>query len=183
MHGGTIEGFSEGHATGATFIVKLPMMLGLLDSPSESSSSRRAAAAGARLSASDLRDVRVLVVDDDRDSLLMVRDILEAAGASVTTAASVDAALQELPRARPDVLLSDIEMPVVDGFELITRIRQHAEPSVRAIPAAALTGYARSDDRTTALRAGFQLHLAKPINPNELIESVRALHRARSGGQ
>jgi PAS domain S-box-containing protein len=175
MHGGTITGESDGLGKGATFTVKLPAMAG-------------AAADGERGSPftalptprlASLSGVRVLVVDDDADALAMVRDILEAAGASVTGVASADAALAHLAVQRPDVMVSDLGMPYVDGFELMARLRQDSHARGRGVPAAALTAYARSDERRRALLAGFQMHLSKPINPVELVEAVRTLSGVR----
>jgi len=96
----------------------------------------------------------------------------------VTTADSVEHAVEALA-ARPDVLLADIGMAGSDGFELIRRVRESADPRVKGIPAAALTAYARAEDRMKALQAGFQMHLAKPVDPAELIVAVAALARQR----
>jgi CheY-like chemotaxis protein len=125
-----------------------------------------------------LEGVRVLVVDDDADALSMVRELLETAGANVTTALSADEALALIERQPPDLLLSDIGMPSVDGFELIRRVRQLA-PAIRHVPAAALTAYAQPEDRSRALRSGFQAHLAKPIDPGELLSAVEMLAQRR----
>jgi CheY-like chemotaxis protein len=119
----------------------------------------------------------VLAVDDDRDALALIREILEATGATVITADSGQAALDKLSRAKPDLLVADLGMPVMDGFELIRQIRQSEEHD--QLPAIALTAFARSEDRTRALRSGFQLHLAKPIEPGEMMEAIRALARPR----
>ena len=116
----------------------------------------------------------MLVVDDDGDALSMVRELLEAAGANVTTALSAGEALAVIERHPPDLLLSDIGMPAMDGFELIRRIRQ-LPPAIRHLPAAALTAYAHPEDRNRALRSGFQDHLAKPIDPGELLTAVERL--------
>jgi CheY-like chemotaxis protein len=121
----------------------------------------------------DLHGVRVLAVDDELDALAMVRDILEAAGAEVVTAASADEALRLLESTPVHVVVADLAMPRVDGFALIARIRDHRDAAIRSLPALALTAYARSDDRTRALQAGFQRHLAKPIDPAELVQAVR----------
>ncbi len=103
--------------------------------------------------------------------------MLEAAGARVSTSATAEDAIRILEAELPQVLVADLGMPRVDGFQLIERIRGHRSPLVRHVPAAALTAYARSDDRVRALRAGFQIHLAKPIDPAELITAVGALAR------
>jgi CheY-like chemotaxis protein len=122
-----------------------------------------------------LQGTRILAVDDDRDALALVREILEATGATVMTADTAHDALATLERAVPDVLLADLGMPGMTGFELIERVRGSDNPRLRAVPAAALTAYARSEDRTKALRRGFQLHLAKPVDPGELMAAMAAL--------
>jgi CheY-like chemotaxis protein len=101
--------------------------------------------------------------------------VLEAAGAQLTTARSVEQALETLITEVPHVVVADLGMPRVDGFGFIDRLRSHVNPRVREIPAAALTAYARSEDRMKALRAGFQIHLAKPIDPAELVTTIAAL--------
>jgi CheY-like chemotaxis protein len=171
MHGGTIAGESGGLGKGAAFTVKLPLMAGAAAGADVSTAAR--ALPSPHLS--NLSGVSVLAVDDDADALAMVRDILEAAGAAVTSAGSADAALAHLAVQRPDVLVTDLGMPFVDGFELIARLRQNPSARGRSVPAAALTAYARSDERARALQAGFQMHLSKPINPVELVEAVRTL--------
>ena len=128
----------------------------------------------------DLRGVRILAVDDDADALLLVRQILEATGAEVITADSGPAALDIMDRAQPDVLIADLGMPQMDGFELVRRVRKMKGTPLRDVPAAALTAYARSEDRAKALRSGFQMHLAKPIDPGELMAAVGALVRRNS---
>ena len=166
MHGGTIQAFSEGPSKGSTFRVRLPVahVKAVVAEPQSGRGQDRRRLAG----------VRVLVVDDDGDALSMVRELLEAAGANVTTALSADEALAVIERQPPDLLLSDIGMPAMDGFELIRRIRQ-LPPAIRHLPAAALTAYARPEDRNRALRSGFQDHLAKPIDPGELLTAVERL--------
>jgi CheY-like chemotaxis protein len=98
-----------------------------------------------------------------------------AVGARVTTAQSAQDALDTLVANVPDVVMADLGMPRMDGFEFIDRLRRHENPRVREVPAAALTAYARSEDRTRALQAGFQIHLAKPIDPAELVTTIAAL--------
>jgi signal transduction histidine kinase/ActR/RegA family two-component response regulator len=175
MHGGTIEAVSGGLGKGATFTVKLPLMI---VQPVRQPSERvhpRAGAGAQTIPTGDLRDVHVLAVDDDPDAVTLVADLLEAAGARVSTASSADEALRVIEAEVPQVIVSDLGMPRVDGFQLIERIRGHRNPLVRHLPAAALTAYARSDDRVKALRAGFQIHLSKPIDPSELVTAVAAL--------
>jgi len=117
----------------------------------------------------------VLAVDDEPDALSLVTEVLEAAGARVTRAGSAAAALAQLDVEVPDVIVADLGMPTLDGFGFIDRVRRHSNLRVREVPAAALTAYARSEDRVKALRAGFQIHLAKPIDPAELVTTIAAL--------
>jgi len=170
-HGGTIRGTSEGTGKGATFVVLLPRLAAHLDG---ADTAERDVPADAPVS-SDLQGVTVLAVDDDADALAMVRDILESSGARVATAASADAALQALSATSPDVLVSDLGMPDVDGFALIESVRRNGDPRIRDLPALALTAYARPADRIRALRSGFQLHLAKPVDPPALVAAVLGL--------
>ena len=121
--------------------------------------------------------VSVLAVDDEPDALALVSEVLQSAGARVTTAASAAEALKILDANVPDVVVADLGMPQVDGFQFIDRVRRHHNARVRELPAAALTAYARSEDRMKALRAGFQIHLAKPIDPAELVTTIAALAR------
>ena len=122
-----------------------------------------------------LDGVHVLAVDDDSDALMLGREILESAGAQVTTLDSAELALEEIASVRPDVLVADVGLPQLDGFELMKRIRRLPDAKVRDVPAATLTAYARPEDRVKALQSGFQIHLAKPIDPAELIVAVAAL--------
>jgi CheY-like chemotaxis protein len=104
-----------------------------------------------------------------------VSEVVEAAGARVSTAQSAEHALIKLNQDVPDVVVADLGMPHLDGFQFIDRVRRHRNAQVRAVPAAALTAYARSDDRMKALKAGFQIHLAKPIDPAELVTTIASL--------
>jgi CheY-like chemotaxis protein len=126
-----------------------------------------------------LAGVRVLAIDDEEDALGLLRVVLEAAGAEVLTASSATEALRRIAEIKPDVLVTDLGMPQMDGFEFIRRIRSSADPTTREIPAAALTAFARSEDRTKALDSGFEMHLAKPVDPAELVSSVATLVRRR----
>jgi CheY-like chemotaxis protein len=117
----------------------------------------------------------VLAVDDEPDALALLGEVLEAVGARVTTARSAEEALAKLVPDVPDVVVTDLGMPRMDGFALIERLRHHENAKVRELPAAALTAYARSEDRMKVLQAGFQIHLAKPIEPAELVTTIAAL--------
>jgi CheY-like chemotaxis protein len=125
----------------------------------------------------DLHGVHVLAVDDEADAITLISELLEAAGARVTAAASAEEALRLIEVEPPHVLVTDVGMPRVDGFQLIERVRNHPNPLVRRVPAAALTAYARSDDRVKALRAGCQIPLAKPIDAPERVAAIAALAR------
>jgi CheY-like chemotaxis protein len=173
-HGGTLCGASPGPGQGSTFTIKLPRLMTARDD-ANSFSTLHGAMVEEPTAASDLHGVSVLAVDDDADALAMVRDILESSGARVATAASAHAALDALAEASADVLVSDLGMPNVDGYALIESVRQNSDPKIRNLPAVALTAYARPADRIRALRSGFQLHLAKPIDPSALVAAVLGL--------
>jgi PAS domain S-box-containing protein len=184
LHGGTVSASSNGPDTGATFRVRLPMMIVHPALPSEKRvhprHERPVRPAGPL---PDLNGVHVLAVDDEPDSLRLLTEILGAAGARVTTASSGAAALEKIEQLKPNVVLADLGMPLMDGFELIQRLRQSADARVREIPAAALTAYGRTEDRARTLQSGFEMHLAKPIDPVELASAVQALaRRGPTGG-
>jgi CheY-like chemotaxis protein len=123
----------------------------------------------------DLHGIRVMAIDDDEDALHLLRVVLETAGADVTILGSPLAALQRIAEVKPHVLVVDLGMPEIDGFEVIRRVRASVDPAIRNVPAAALTAFARSEDRTKALQSGFQMHLAKPVDPGELVASIATL--------
>jgi CheY-like chemotaxis protein len=123
----------------------------------------------------------VLVVEDDDDARGLVQKVLETQGALVRMVSSAREALDLLGKERIDVLLSDIEMPGTDGYELLKELRLRPPQHGGAVPAVALTAYARTEDRLRALRAGFQLHLAKPVHPSELVTVVASLAARRNG--
>jgi len=178
MHGGTISAMSDGLGHGATFRVQLPTMIVHADAlPEHERVHSPLDVDTAPQPLIRLDGIHVLAVDDDADALMLLREVLESAGARVTTADSAERALSSIDAAHPDVLLSDVGMPGVDGLELISRVRQDMAGTFAGLPAAAITAYARSEDRTRALRAGFQMHLAKPIDPTELLAVVSALAR------
>jgi CheY-like chemotaxis protein len=122
-----------------------------------------------------LKHAHILAVDDQEDARDLLRVILENAGATVTTASSAAEALELLKRSHYDALIADLGMPQMDGLELIRRVRQTLPAPVNQVPAAALTAYARSDDRISAVASGFQMHLAKPVNPTELVIAIAML--------
>ena len=167
LHGGIVTAESGGLGNGATFRVELPMREGVAPAVRQS---QRGGEACPRVDG-----IRVLVVDDDADARGTLGTILERAGACVATADSADAAYHQLQTTSFDVILSDIAMPEEDGFTLLRRVRQAADARLRQLPAIAVTAYAGEDERDRAIAAGFQLHLAKPVTPEELVHGVKAV--------
>jgi PAS domain S-box-containing protein len=177
LQGGRIFADSEGAGKGATFRIELPCRTVDTVNTLDAREHPRTPHDNDHIAVPLLHGTRILAVDDDRDALALVREILEATGATVSTAESGADALAALQRNIPDVLLADLGMPQMTGFDLIEQVRRSDDPRIRAIPAAALTAYARSEDRTRALRSGFHLHLAKPVDPGELMAAMAALAR------
>jgi CheY-like chemotaxis protein len=176
LHGGTVDVHSDGAGRGATFTVRLP--LGIKGDPEAPGMTMQPATA----ELPSLAGVRVLVVDDDPDARQLLAIILEQCDAHVTAAASVHDALRSLRDGMPDVVVSDINMPDRDGYDLIRLLREGDGPHV---PTVALTAMARGEDRRRALAAGFDVHVAKPIEPGALAAIVAELaagaRRARDG--
>jgi PAS domain S-box-containing protein len=171
LHGGTVRAESAGNGQGATFTLRLPSSR--LQVPSNDA----AAAAGTNAvppeSAVSLDGLRLLLIEDEPDTREFLERLLKTHGAQVVTAASATEALDALSSARPDIVLSDIGLPDLNGYDLLERIRERdADAGGGVIPAIALTAYARSEDRMRALRAGYHAHLAKPIDPTELITMI-----------
>jgi PAS domain S-box-containing protein len=180
LHGGTVRADSPGEGQGATFTVKLPLMsLRVKSDRGERvhSSVESGEPSGNLLL---LNGVRVLIVDDETDSREVLTATLEQVGAEVTAVASASEALDAITQLTPDVLVSDIGMPLEDGYSLIRKVRQLKAEQGGQIPAIALTAYARPEDRMRALAAGFQMHIAKPLEPTELVTMVASL-AGRSG--
>jgi len=180
LHGGTIAARSAGKGTGATFTVCLPLMAAF-GGFSNVTASHHPVEASFQQPVEDsprasLEGLKVLVVDDEADARALIRNLLEECHASVVTAGSANEALELLAVEHPDLLISDVGMPIEDGYHLIRRIRALRDDS-RATPAIALTAYARSEDRLKAIEAGYQMHLAKPVEPAELITMVSSLKR------
>jgi CheY-like chemotaxis protein len=124
----------------------------------------------------DLHGARIVVVDDDSDTRDVLRTILELAGADVATSASAHETRALIERLHPDVLIADIGMPGEDGYALIESVRAH-ETAAHHLPAIALTARARAEDVERALRAGFEIHVAKPVDPNRLLSTIATLLR------
>lgn len=168
LHGGSVTVASPGEGLGATFTVRLPMPIAR---PSEGFDP---AGAGFELGF-DLAGVSVLVVDDEPDARNLAKRLLEECRADVSTAGSAAEAFDLLCRVRPDVVVSDVGMPGEDGYTFIRRVRALPPESGGRTPAAALTAFARSEDRRRALIAGFQSHVTKPVEPMELVAVVASL--------
>ncbi|HWQ32107.1 MAG TPA: PAS domain S-box protein [Blastocatellia bacterium] len=174
LHGGTVRAESAGEGLGATFIVSLPLRA------VQRQAERRTETPewdGQLRNTGLLEGLHVLVVDDEEDSRQLVRTTLEHFGARVTTAASVGETLAVFTSGDrlPDVLVSDIGLPDEDGYSLMTRLRERAPEKGGQIPAIALTAYGRMEDRLRALSAGFQTHIAKPVEPDELVAVVASV--------
>jgi CheY-like chemotaxis protein len=177
LHGGTVRVASEGEGLGATFTVSLPLM------------AMRSAVSDTAVSAQgsefklpefecppELSGLRVLVVDDEADTCQLLQVILEGCGAQVKTASSAAAALEAVAEEVFDVLISDIGMPDEDGYSLIAKVRALGKERGGKVPAAAaLTAYVGEEDRIRVLQSGFQIHVPKPISPNELVAVVANL--------
>jgi signal transduction histidine kinase/ActR/RegA family two-component response regulator len=168
-HGGTIVADSDGEGKGATFTVELPAAA-LPARPTRAPASRTTPGRTASLDG-----LAVLVVDDDAESRAVVAAHLENHRATVLTAASAEEALAVLVRERVDVLLADVAMPGEDGYTLLRRVRALDRATARTVPAAALTAFAREEDRREALAAGFQMHLPKPLDAGSLVAAVAML--------
>ena len=175
LHGGSIGAKSAGEGRGATFVIRLPLAIVEPEREPRVRAEARYEGAGEQPPPMPaLKDARILVVDDEPDARDLVRTVLENQGARVTTAGSADEALAVLQATMPDLLISDIGMPGIDGHQLIRSIRS-TEPQGRRLPALALTAFARADDRKRAMLAGYQSHLAKPFDIGEFILVVAGL--------
>jgi signal transduction histidine kinase/CheY-like chemotaxis protein len=170
-HNGTVRVHSAGEGLGSTFMVTLPVAV--WEQPAKTASTGATPPAG---DVPSLAGVRVLVIDDDEESREVVAAHLHGCQADVSTASSAADGFALLQRERFDVLLADIGMPGEDGYSLMQRIRAQCPPGRASIPAAALTALARDEDRERALRAGFQLHLAKPIDASAVVAAVAKLN-------
>jgi len=167
LHGGTVTARSEGLGRGATFEVLLPVQ------PARAGDTAK----GAAPESAPLAGARILVVDDDRDSRELVCELLRAAGANVHVAASADDAMRAAIAALPDLVVSDIAMPDRDGYALVAELRAAIKRDAAPLRVVALTAYGRDEDRAAAARAGFDAHLTKPVDPSELVRTVRRLLR------
>jgi signal transduction histidine kinase/ActR/RegA family two-component response regulator len=176
LHGGSIEARSEGTGKGAAFLVRLPVSpiisttVGVTKVPATTTSKRQEL-----MRHKVLAGVRVLVVDDEDDARELLRIILEGCGMEVHDAENVRDALGLIEQTPLDIIISDIGMPDQDGYSLIRQVRGSAAPEKAAIPAIALTAFARNEDRARALLEGFNVHMAKPVEPAELLVALSDL--------
>ncbi len=175
LHGGTVHAESQGDGHGATFVVRLPLTPVRRDPTTEQARSTSMSTIAGFECPPTLVDKHVLVVDDEADTRELLAAILGECGARVRVAGSADSAIEILDEWEVDVLVSDIGMPIHDGYELIKRVRARPDASGGTIPAIALTAYARFEDRMRALSSGFQMHVAKPVEPAELVMVIHSL--------
>lgn len=166
MHGGTIQAESPGKSQGATFTVMLPLMTFTSETVGETVLVN---------SVPSLSGVRILIVDDEADNLELIGFILENAGAVIVAANSAQRALEVLPQFTPDILVSDIGMPEMDGYALLQQVQTLLSASGKMIPAIALTAYADEATQQQALAIGFQKHLSKPVDPIQLVSAIAEL--------
>lgn len=176
MHGGSVRAHSAGLGEGAVFTVALPVGQGDSGRPDVG---QLPAAAGVGM----LADVTVLIVDDEPDARELLELLLMESKAQVRAVGSARDALDMIPKLKPHVLVSDIGMPDMDGYQLIRELRSLPPSEGGATPAIALTAFARSEDRTRAMLAGYQVHLSKPIEPQELIAAIRSLAGRATGAR
>ncbi len=178
LHGGTVRAKSSGLGQGSTFVVVLPLTAVHVEAGADDAERRHPSAGGGAAPSleakPDLRGVRVVVVDDEGDARALVKRLLEDCAATVWTAGSAAEAFALVEEQNPDVLVSDIGIPGEDGYSFIRRVRALGVAR-GGVPALALTAYARSEDRMKAVQAGFQMHIAKPVEVAELLAMVASL--------
>lgn len=178
-HGGSVRAESAGSGQGATFTCRLPVHA--LDGTGPQSHRRMSGTQQPLELASVLLGVTILVVDDEQDARELVGTVLQACGAIVTLARNAEAAVEALRRHMPSTLISDVGMPDTDGYELMRRIRREFGEAGMQLPALALTAYAREEDRRRSRQAGFDLYIAKPVEPSDLVAAVVQILSGTSG--
>jgi signal transduction histidine kinase/CheY-like chemotaxis protein len=182
-HGGRITAESPGENSGAIFTVELPLFAPQTETAAESAAPAvqgTSAASPVESRPPSLDGLRILVVEDEADTRQFLQHVLERYDAAVRTAASVPDGLLEFEKFRPDVIISDIGMPEEDGYDLLRKVRAFGAERGGQTPAIALTAFARDEDRRRALAAGFQMHVAKPVNPDDLVAAVAGAARRES---
>jgi CheY-like chemotaxis protein len=178
LHGGHAHAESQGLGLGSTFTISLPIRAVVPAADESESETVKEASEPAPLGGS-LRGLKVLVVDDEADARDLLHTVLADAGAEVETADSARAGLAAMARLRPDVLVSDIGMPEVDGYEFMQRVKDLWAQQGGDVPSIALTAYTRQEDKGKALAMGFSAHLGKPVHPGDLIAMIAKLAPAR----
>jgi signal transduction histidine kinase/CheY-like chemotaxis protein len=173
LHGGTVRAKSPGEGQGASFIVSLPLAPIRRGEKREHPKAPRAPMFDCQ--EVSLEGIKVLLVDDEPDARALISRLLMQCKAEVVACPTADEGLEKAKTFRPDVVISDIGMPGKDGYQFIRELRQIARDIGKTFPAVALTAFARSEDRTRAMMAGYQVHLAKPIEPQELLATVGSL--------
>jgi CheY-like chemotaxis protein/two-component sensor histidine kinase len=174
LHGGTVHAKSAGEAQGATFTIKLPLAIVRHEGSRREHPTTSHGHSGP-CDILSLSGIKVLVVDDERDARELIKRVLTECKADVETADSADQAKAIVKNIMPDVIVSDIGMPGKDGYEFIRELRSLSPESGGRIPAIACTAFARSEDRTRAMLAGYQVHISKPVEPQELVATVASL--------
>ncbi|MBS1795001.1 MAG: CHASE3 domain-containing protein [Acidobacteria bacterium] len=175
MHGGTVAAFSDGENRGSKFVIRLPVVAAPRTDESAAETGRAEVLKKETAPEIELDGLSVLVVDDEQDTRELLVRALTAYGARVATAASVPEALAELEKENPDILVSDIGMPDEDGYSLIKKVRALADDRRKNIPAIALTAFTRAQDRMRAITTGYQNHVSKPVEPDELATVIASL--------
>jgi PAS domain S-box-containing protein len=179
MHGGTIEASSEGRGRGSRFTIMVPLASSKAISPPANETIQETTAAVYK-AVQDLKGIRILAIDDEKDTREMIRAVLESAGANVMTAVSAKEGLETFAGWKPHVLICDIGMPEEDGFSFIRKVRSMTSGDDVSIPAIALTGYVRIEERMQALDAGYQMFVPKPVEANELTSIIANLVHIKS---
>lgn len=179
LHGGSVQARSAGLGAGTTFILRLPPLAIHTADREPAGVHPRASQTDHKYPAVDLANLKVLIVDDEPDARELVSRVIAASGADTSTVESAAAALTKIATERPDILICDIGMPAMDGYELLRQLRR--QDHGKDIPAIALTAFARSEDRTQAMLAGYIAHVAKPVEPAELLATIAVVtNRAAS---
>jgi CheY-like chemotaxis protein len=176
LHGGQVEVFSDGKDCGSTFTVRLPLSIAARQSVTTTPDQP-----GVLVCPPELEGVRVLIVDDEADARELLEALFVECKALVVTAAAAEEGLVRLREFKPDVLISDIGMPEQDGYVFISKVRSLPASLGGRTPAIALTAYARTEDRARVLLSGFQSHVAKPVEPLEILALAASLVSMRRG--